>query len=81
MWQTYAELFQALAFSPDNCRLAIDGLDGMIQLRDVASSALLWSAWHANNVNRLAFSPDGKVLASAGNDSTVRLWEVQGPTS
>jgi len=75
IWQTHANLIQSLAFSPDCCRLAIGGQDGMIQLWDVASGALLWSARHANCVNRLAFSPDGKVLASAGNDSTARLWD------
>lgn len=77
MWQIHANRIRSLAFSPDSLRLAIGSLDGMIQLWEVASGALLWSSWHSNNVTRLAFSPDGKVLASAGNDSTVRLWDSQ----
>ena len=77
VWQAHTDNTFALAFSPDEHKLASGSHDGSVKLWDVESSALLWSGWHRKGVLCLAFSPDGSELASGGLDATVRLWDAR----
>jgi WD40 repeat protein/tRNA A-37 threonylcarbamoyl transferase component Bud32 len=68
---------RAVAFAPENARIASVADDGALSL------------WHASNGDRMAvlesssaplravaFSPDGKYLASARDDGAVSTWDV-----
>jgi WD40 repeat protein len=77
------DAIHALAFSPDNKRLAMGSgaHDGFVWLWDVSGSepnGLAVLQGHQGPVDCLAFSPDGKLLASGGSDKTVRVWDVGG---
>jgi WD40 repeat protein len=86
--QANAEKISALAFSPDGRLLASGNSDGVIQLWDVRTGAMLRAIkGHEGKKRRypegagvlaLAFSPDGRLLASGGgsHDYKVRLWDV-----
>ena len=66
----------ALAFFPDNRRLASGDENNAIHLWDSqGGKQLAILPGHTDSVQDLAFSPDGKVLASTGDDYTVRLWD------
>src|SRR6266436_1990283 len=80
VWQAHTDTTYALAFSPDERRLASGSLDNSVKLWDVASGTLLWSGWHTKGTTCLAFAPDGSRLATGGNDATVRLWDLQSGT-
>jgi WD40 repeat protein len=70
----------AVAFSPDGATLAVGLYHGMIELRTVATGAVLRQLpGHADYVYSLAFSPDGQQLVSGANDGTVRLWSLTEP--
>jgi len=67
----------ALAFSPDEGRLAVGGSNGPVLVHDVVSGALVATLpGVASEIRSLAFSPDGSRLAAAGTDQTVRIWRL-----
>jgi WD40 repeat protein len=67
----------ALAWSPDDSRLASAGDDGLVLLWDpVSGKKVAELQGHTWRVVGLAWHPDGKTLASAGADGTVRLWDT-----
>jgi WD40 repeat protein/transcriptional regulator with XRE-family HTH domain len=76
-WQAHTDIVMALAFSPDERRLASGSFDGSVKLWDVESRALLWSGRHPKSTLCLALAPDGQQFASGGGDGTVRCWEAQ----
>jgi WD40 repeat protein len=74
------ERVSAVAFSPDGATLAIGLYHGMIELRTVATGALLHQLpGHSDGVYSLAFSSDGQRLVSGADDGTVRLWSLTEP--
>ena len=66
----------ALAFSPDDKRLALGG-PWKVSVWNLGSEKAAWEfEGHLGKTNALAFSPDGKRLASASEDSTVLVWDL-----
>lgn len=68
---------KAIAWSPDDSRLATCSHDKTAAVWDAASGeriALLEG--HAWRVNAVAWSPDGRKLATASHDKTCVLWNV-----
>ncbi len=68
--------FKALAFSPDNSRIASAAMDQTARLWDATTgkiSATLRE--HKGWVNDVKFSPDGKRLLTASQDQTLRIWD------
>jgi len=80
VWQAHTDTVSALAFSPDERRLATGSWDGTITLWEMERGVPLWTVWQTTCVS-LAFAPDGRMLASSGNDATVRLWDPQSGTN
>ncbi|MFL5589781.1 MAG: NB-ARC domain-containing protein [Ktedonobacteraceae bacterium] len=80
VWQAHTDTVSALAFSPDERRLASGSWDGTITLWELERGVPLWTVWQTTCVS-LAFAPDGRTLASSGNDATVRLWDPQSGTN
>jgi WD40 repeat protein/beta-lactamase regulating signal transducer with metallopeptidase domain len=71
----------ALAYSPDGTTVASASEDGVIRLRNVASSRIVARlVGHKDTICGLAYSPDGKTLVSAGYDRSVKLWDVASGT-
>ncbi|MFD7966702.1 NB-ARC domain-containing protein [Streptomyces zaomyceticus] len=70
----HSALAWALAFTPDNGRLAIvDGGTGF-RVVDIATEAVI-HRFRGTRVRAAAFSPDGKYLAGAGAD-TIFVWDA-----
>ena len=66
-----------MAFSPDNSRLAITGLNRQVQVFDAPNGeALFVLAEHTRFSECLAFNPTGKQLASGAFDGTVKIWSL-----
>ncbi len=82
-------MVNALEFSPDGQLLAIGGLDGVLQIWDVASRQIVHQVGvgHTTNITTLTFSQDGTQLVSASGipsyyrqsllDNSVWLWEIE----
>jgi WD40 repeat protein len=68
----------AVAFSPDNKKLATAGADRIIRVYETESGNLLAQIEdHADWIFDIAFSPDGKRLASASRDKTCKVFDVE----
>ncbi len=73
------EEVNAVAFSPDGCRLATASDDGAARVWDATSGVELLSVTHKVGLKRkpvygVAFSPDGRRLATSGGDGKARVW-------
>ena len=66
---------KAIAFSPDDKRLATAGVD--VKLWDVQTRQEITTLEHGRWVFALAFSPDGQFLATADETGQVTVWDVQ----
>ena len=66
---------KAIAFSPDDKRLATAGVD--VKLWDVHTRQEIATLQHDRWVFALAFSPDGQLLATADETGQVTVWDVQ----
>lgn len=68
----------ALAFSPDDTRLASAGADGVVRVWDVESGATVQTLMAGEGVlAHVAWSGDGKRIVAGGWDKTVVAWEVE----
>jgi WD40 repeat protein/transcriptional regulator with XRE-family HTH domain len=76
-WRAHNTVVSAIAFSPDEQRLATGGWGGVIKSWDTATGALLWTSPVLNAIMGLAFSLDGRVLASGGTDGQVHIWDAR----
>jgi WD40 repeat protein len=65
----------SLRFSSDGEQLASAGLDGVLEIRDVAKDykARRIEA-HSDAIYSLAFSPDGKTVVSSSIDGEIKFW-------
>ena len=65
----------AVAWSPDEKRIASASSGGIVQVWDASNGAhpFMYKG-HTNVVNAVGWSPDGKRIVSAGFDGTVRVW-------
>ena len=78
VWQAHTDTVSALAFRPDERRLASGSWDGTITLWELERGTSLWTVGHTSSILSLAFTPDGRALASSsGNEATVRLWDAK----
>lgn len=75
-WRAHHSTVAAVAFSPDEQRLATGSWDGVVKLWDTASGALLWTSPAVDAIMGVAFSPDGRALASGGTEGQIRLWDA-----
>ncbi|NEO52636.1 MAG: NACHT domain-containing protein [Okeania sp. SIO3B5] len=73
----YKSKIFAIGISPDSKKIAVGGLDRIIQLWDIETDDNLISfQGHQADIRSVTFSPDGKLLATSSLDKTVRLWDV-----
>jgi len=79
----YGDAVHALAFSPDERRIAYAGgdwswagsQDASIRIWDLASGETRRLVGHEQPVYGLAWSPDGKLLVSCGMDGKIKAWD------
>ena len=63
--------------SPDGTVLASGGVEGRIELWDVASKQRIAALeGHKDQVLHLSFSRHGKTLVSGSSDGTILLWDI-----
>lgn len=65
----------ALAFSPDQRRVASGDTNGVVKLWNVADGRLIRTIGHPQQVTAVAFTPDGRRLITAAG--TVRSWDAE----
>lgn len=66
----------AVAFSPDNRRVAAGGAEG-VRVYDVVTGQQVYELVDQQTVHAVAFSPDGHYLASGGEDAAIRIWDAE----
>ncbi len=72
-----ADCALAVAFSPDEQRLAIGGADSVARIYEVASGKEhLTIKDHSDWITSLAWSPDGTRLATASRDKTCKVFDI-----
>ncbi|MFI6101191.1 hypothetical protein ACIA8G_37080 [Lentzea sp. NPDC051213] len=66
-----------ISLMPDGKSVAITTADGLVQIRDIASGALVATPpAHNGPARALTTSPDETVLVSAGEDGKIHLWDL-----
>lgn len=76
LWGQGFQATRSLAFSPDGKQLAHGHYGGMISIRDLNSSTLIWRFNHYPSAHSISFSPDGTILGTAGNNYKIKFWEL-----
>jgi len=81
LWETDRGLVSAVAFSPDDTKLAIGNWDGMVKVWDVQHGICVAQMARMEEpvvISQLAFSPDGEYLAASGvRDDIVYVWQPE----
>jgi WD40 repeat protein len=73
-----ARILQALAFSPDESRIALVGTDQMLRIWDVNNQREVYCVRaHDRPVFAVIFSPDGEQLATGGMDGLIKIWDAR----
>ena len=76
-WPSESRVGVGLAFSPSGKRLAMGGVEGIVELWDTAGGQKVQTfKGHSGPVEAIAFSPDGTRLATGCADGTLRLWDA-----
>jgi WD40 repeat protein len=71
----HENIIAALAWSPDDRRLASASYDGTARIYDVAGGQTERTLQgHKGPVKAVAFSPDGRRIATVSEDQTGRIW-------
>ena len=66
------------AFSPDGAQVLTGGYDGVAQLWDRQTGAVLGDPLrHDSEAHTAIFSPDGDYVLTTSTDKTARLWETK----
>ncbi len=66
------------AFSPDGTQVLTGGYDGVAQLWDRQTGAVLGDPLrHKSEAHTAIFSPDGDYVLTTSTDKTARLWETK----
>src|SRR5262249_14764840 len=77
-WEDPLGGVESFAVSPDGSTLIAAGLDGQVQIREIAdrSGRSAFRTHDSQGVESVAISPDGRTFATSGADNTVRLWSL-----
>jgi WD40 repeat protein len=71
------DTISAIAWSPNQDRIAIGRYNGTIEIKDASNGETLYTlTGHAEYITSLAWSPDGTKLSSSSADKTVRIWDA-----
>lgn len=65
----------ALAWSPDNKRLASASSDGTVQIWDAQTGKTILTHRQQGAIYALVWSPDGEVIVSGGTQKTLDVWQ------
>ena len=71
-----AEGIIATAWSPDGSKIAVSGVDGLLQIRDTSNQIIRTFMGPTTDIRTVDWSPDGTKIVSGGNDGVVRVWDV-----
>ena len=75
--QASNQALRAIAFSPDDTKLASAGEEQIISLWNVQTGDELYhEKVHENIITSLAWSPDGTWLASGSDDYSIKIWDI-----
>ncbi|MGL6073179.1 MAG: WD40 repeat domain-containing serine/threonine protein kinase [Fimbriiglobus sp.] len=73
----HREFVVGIHFSPDDHRVALCGIDGIVSVWDLRSGAEVFRLPTGNPGHAIAFSPDGRRIAFAGRDRTLTLLDAE----